>query len=66
MRLVALFTLTVLLDPGVAVDLLWTITSVRMWEDLVVQRGWSAEKFQDHVNRLLWESITNVPRESQA
>ncbi len=54
------------LDPGVAVDLLWTITSLRMWEDLVVQRGWSAETFQDHVNRLLLESITNVPLGSWA
>lgn len=41
------------LDPEVAADLLWTITSLRMWEDLVVVRGWSAERYEHHVNELL-------------
>jgi hypothetical protein len=41
------------LDPAFGADLLWTITSLRMWEDLAVQRGWSAEHYEEHVNRLL-------------
>ncbi|HET9320859.1 MAG TPA: TetR family transcriptional regulator, partial [Bryobacteraceae bacterium] len=32
--------------PSVAADLLWTITSLRMWEDLVLQRGWSAKRYK--------------------
>ena len=47
------------IDPVSAADLLWTITSLRMWEDLVVQRGWSAEQYQEHVNRLLREALVN-------
>ena len=45
------------LDPALAADLLWTITSLRMWEDLVVQRGWSAEQYEEHVNRLLLDAL---------
>ncbi len=41
------------LDIATATDLLWSITSLRMWEDLVVLRGWSAEKYQEHINRML-------------
>jgi AcrR family transcriptional regulator len=46
------------LDPSAAADLLWTLTSLRMWEDLVLQRGWSAQKYQEHVTRLLRETLT--------
>jgi AcrR family transcriptional regulator len=53
------------LDPNAAADLLWTITSLRMWEDLVIQRGWSAEKYRQYVNRLLLASITNVAPSSE-
>ncbi len=47
------------LDPEFGTDLLWSITSLRMWEDLVVQRGWSAEQYQEHVNRLLLNALMN-------
>jgi AcrR family transcriptional regulator len=33
------------LDTETATDLLWTLLSLRMWEDLVVLRGWSAERY---------------------
>jgi AcrR family transcriptional regulator len=49
------------LDPAVAADLLWTITSLRMWEDLVLGRGWSAQQYQQHVTRLLLEALTRQP-----
>jgi hypothetical protein len=52
------------LDPAAAADLLWTITSLRMWEDLVVHRDWSAEQYQEHVNRLLLVSLTKVAPDS--
>ena len=47
------------LDPAVAADLLWTLTSLRMWEDLVLLRGWSATKYQQHVFALLVTSLTS-------
>jgi AcrR family transcriptional regulator len=52
------------LSPAAAADLLWTITSLRMWGDLVVERGWSAERYQEHVNRLLLVTLTNAVPES--
>ena len=46
------------LDPSTAADLLWTITSLRTWEDLVLGRGWSPQKYQAQVTRLLLETLT--------
>ncbi len=45
------------LDLNTAADLLWTITSLRMWEDLVVQRGWSAKRYESHVYAVLLRSL---------
>ncbi len=41
-----------------ATDLLYVITSLRMWEDLVRVRGWTADVYQERVTRLLMESLT--------
>ncbi|HZW05461.1 MAG TPA: TetR/AcrR family transcriptional regulator, partial [Candidatus Nitrosotalea sp.] len=41
------------MDVKSAADLLWTTTSLRMWEDLVLLRGWSAERYQKHVYDLV-------------
>ena len=46
------------LEPSVAADLLWTLTSLRMWEDLVLQRGWSPQLYQQHVTSLLRDTLT--------
>ena len=46
------------LDPSIAADLLWTITSLRMWEDLVLARGWPAEQYQQRITGLLLELLT--------
>jgi hypothetical protein len=46
------------LEPSVAVDLLWTITSLRTWEDLVLGRGWSPHQYQRQITRLLLETLT--------
>ena len=48
------------LDPAVAADLLWTLTSLRMWEDLVFLRGWTAKKYQQHVFTLLLTLLINA------
>ena len=41
------------LDPAEAADLLWTITSLRAWEDLVLQRGWTPARYQERITGLL-------------
>jgi AcrR family transcriptional regulator len=46
------------LNASVAADLLWTLTSLRTWQDLVLGRRWSPAKYQEHVTRLLLEALT--------
>lgn len=41
------------LGPGIAADLLWTLSSLRMWEDLVLLRGWSARQYERRLGDLL-------------
>jgi hypothetical protein len=45
------------LDADTAVDMLWTLTSLRMWEDLVVERGWSGERYRTQVGALLMGAL---------
>jgi len=47
------------LDPSIAADLLWTMTSLRMWEDLVLERKWSPEQYQVHVTNVLIAALTS-------
>ena len=46
------------MDLETAADLLWTITSLRMWEDLVLSRRWSAQKYEQWVYATLLRSLT--------
>jgi AcrR family transcriptional regulator len=41
------------LPLDVATDLLWTMTSLRMWEDLVLERKWKAAEYEQYVTELL-------------
>jgi len=49
------------LKPGLtakaAADILWSITSLRTWEDFVLQRGWSAVEYQQRVTRLVHDAL---------
>jgi len=47
------------LDPSIAADLLWTMTSLRMWEDLVLEREWSHEQYQGYVTNVLIGALTS-------
>lgn len=58
-RLQAEGSLKPAVDPSVAADLLWTLTSLRMWEDLVLARGWSAARYQEQIKRLLDQLLLN-------
>jgi AcrR family transcriptional regulator len=51
------------LSPSIAADLLWTMTSLRMWEDLVLERKWSPEQYQKYVTNVLIGALTS-PRSS--
>lgn len=46
------------LASDVAADLLWTLSSLRMWEDLVLLRGWSAQKYEQTLADLLVMVLT--------
>jgi AcrR family transcriptional regulator len=50
------------LRPGVspeeARDLLWSITSLRTWEDLVLERGWTGTQYEERIIRLLLAALT--------
>jgi AcrR family transcriptional regulator len=41
------------LDVDTATDLLWALTSIPLWEELVLQRNWSAQRYEQHVANLL-------------
>ena len=51
------------LDPSMAADLLWTMTSLRMWEDLVLEREWSPEQYQVYVTNVLIGALTSLRSE---
>jgi AcrR family transcriptional regulator len=50
------------LDPAVAADLLWTLTSLRMWEDLVLVRKWTARQYERRLIDLLLRTLVRVDR----
>ena len=48
------------LSPAAAADLLWSLTSLRTWEDLVLGRGWSARQYEQRMTETLLLALTNV------
>jgi AcrR family transcriptional regulator len=58
-RLEAEGTLHPGLDPRTATDLLWTLTSLRTWEDLALQKGWSARRYEQRMTEMLLAVFTN-------
>ena len=47
------------LSLDAAADLLWTLTSPKLWEEVVVGRGWSAERYRRHVTYLAVGALTH-------
>lgn len=45
------------LTPAVATDLMWSMTSFSLWDDLVIQRGWSTEAYRERLTALLLEAL---------
>jgi AcrR family transcriptional regulator len=46
------------LTPAVAADLLWALTSLRTWEDFVLQRRWSPEQYERRLSDVLLAILT--------
>lgn len=49
------------LNEATATDLLWSLTSIVIWEELVLQRGWSVSRYQKHMSDLLISALTVAP-----
>jgi AcrR family transcriptional regulator len=49
------------LAPDVAADLLWTMTSLRTWEDLVVTRRWTAAEYERRMTDGLRAALLRPP-----
>jgi len=47
------------LTTAVAADLLWTLTSLRTWEDLVLTRGWTAKEYRERLTDLLLRALVH-------
>jgi hypothetical protein len=47
------------LTPAVAADLLWALTSLRTWEDLVLQRRWSPDQYEQRLCDVLLAILTD-------
>jgi AcrR family transcriptional regulator len=46
------------LSLAAAADLLWSLTSLAVWEDLAMGRGWTAERYRSHVAYLAVSALT--------
>jgi AcrR family transcriptional regulator len=49
------------LDLDTAADLIWAMLSLRMWEDLVIGRGWSADRYREQVGAALRRAVLATP-----
>jgi AcrR family transcriptional regulator len=47
------------LSLAAAADLLWSLTSPRLWEELVQGCGWSAERYRSHITYLAVGALTH-------
>jgi AcrR family transcriptional regulator len=45
------------LATNTATDLLWTITSLRTWEELVLESGWTAAQYRKRLTHLLVDAL---------
>lgn len=48
-------------DAETAARLLWATTSQRVWEDLVVDQGWSTDRYREHLTALLESALLRRP-----
>jgi hypothetical protein len=46
----------------VAVDLMWTMLSIRNWEQLTIECGWSTEQYVSRMQELLKVTLVRAPQ----
>jgi AcrR family transcriptional regulator len=49
------------LDLDAASDILWTLKDPTLWTALIVDRGWSAERYQAWLAQIMQDSLLPVP-----
>lgn len=49
-------------DVPTAARLLWAVTSQRVWDDLVVDQGWSTSQYRTHLTSLLEAALIPAAR----
>lgn len=52
--------LTAELDPKEAIDLLWTLLSVRNWENLTIECGWSNAQYVERMKLLAGRTLVQT------
>jgi AcrR family transcriptional regulator len=40
-------------DVDTATDAIWALASLQVWEQLVIDRGWSKERYEQHLRQIL-------------
>jgi AcrR family transcriptional regulator len=45
------------MEAQAAADILWNITSLHTWEDLVLTRGWSPQQYEKRITALLLNAL---------
>lgn len=50
-------------DVPTAARCFWAVTSQRVWDDLVMDQGWSTARYRDHITRLLEDAL--LPRDGR-
>jgi AcrR family transcriptional regulator len=46
------------LEVKTAADILWSLSSLRMWEDLVLERGWTAKQYEERMYQVMVDAVT--------
>lgn len=48
-------------DVESATDFLWALTSWQLWEQLVIDRGWSKDEYLDHLRTVMRQTLVSRP-----
>lgn len=51
------------LDPAVAAEMLWGILSIPLWNQLIVDRGWSQTEYRERVGAIAEAALLRPPAE---
>ncbi len=52
------------LDPAEAIDLLWSLLGIGMWENLIIDCGWSPDQYVSWIHLLALRTFVRVDKQS--